>query len=180
MSHPQSTLFSRQILMVAALGACLCSPFAFAAGTGTGNSKSADIEARYKADIAVCNSGKSQEDKATCIREAGAAKEEAERNRLVNPNESYTKNELARCQELPADQRDLCVMQMTGKNTTTEGSVAGGGILRETTITVPGTPPTVSPGTAAPVTTPVEPAPGLTPNPPATMPAPTLAPGASK
>src|SRR3546814_9681921 len=105
------------------------------------------------------------QDKATCWREAGAAREESRRHRLSNGNESYQQNQTSRCQALPVAERGDCMLQMSGQDTKVEGSVGAGGVLRETTITIPGT-PTPAPG-AAPVT----PAPGLTPNPPATVPA---------
>lgn len=117
-----------------ALAACLAAPLAIAAGSGAASSN-ADIEARYKSDVAVCNSGQSQEDKKTCLREAGAAREEAQRNRLGNGNQSFNSNEVARCQALPTEQREDCMLQMSGKDTVTQGSVNAGGVLRETTIT---------------------------------------------
>jgi hypothetical protein len=48
---------------------------------------------------------------------------------------------LQRCERLPAETRAACEMQMHGQNTTVHGSVSGGGVLRESTVTVPvGTP----------------------------------------
>ncbi len=165
--HTRSRILSSRTLAACALGACLAVPLAMAAGSGASMS-AADIEARYKADLARCNAGQTNQDKPTCIREAGAAREEASRNRLNNGNpQAYGENEKARCNALPIDQRDECMLQMSGVGTTTEGSVGGGGVLRETTITTTGT-PTPAPGTV--------PAPGLTPNPPAVVPAPSLTP----
>src|SRR3546814_13124526 len=92
----------------------------------------------------------------TCLREAGAARDESRRHRLINGNESYQQNQTSRCQALPVAERGDCMLQMSGQDTKVEGSVGAGGVLRETTITIPGT-PTPAPG-AAPVT----PAPGLT------------------
>ncbi|NYT61843.1 hypothetical protein H0A66_05830 [Alcaligenaceae bacterium] len=136
MRNPVQLLY-RPIWAAAILAACLATPLAFAAGPGaTGNH--ADIEARYQSDIALCNSGKSAEDKKTCLREAGAAREEALRNRLGNGNQqALSANETARCKALPTEQRDDCLLQMSGKDTVSQGSVNAGGILRETTIPVP-------------------------------------------
>ncbi len=169
--HTRSTILSSRMLAAYALGACLAAPLAMAASS-TATMSAADIEARYKTDIARCNAGQTNQDKPTCIREAGAAREEANRNRLNNGNpQAYDKNEKARCDALPMDQRDECMLQMSGVGTTTQGSVGGGGVLRETTITTTETPapaPGTVPGTA--------PAPGLTPSPPAVVPAPSLTP----
>lgn len=168
--HTRSTP-SHRMLAACALGACLVAPLAMAAGSSAAAVSSTDIETRYKADIARCNAGQTNQDKPTCIREAGAAREEANRNRLDNSNpQAENANKKARCNALPATERDDCMLQMSGNNTATQGSVGGGGVLRETTITTTGT-PTPAPGTA-----PATPAPGLTSNPPAVVPAPSLTP----
>jgi hypothetical protein len=164
--------------MAIGLGLSLSTAAAWAASASTPTN--ADIEARYRLDVERCNTGQTNQDKATCLREAGAARDEARRNRLTNANESYQQNETARCQALPADQREDCMLQMSGQNTTTQGSVGAGGILRETTIEVPGTPAPaggVVPGATSPAPSAL-PAPGLTPNPPPAVPAPSLTPTA--
>ena len=152
------------------IGVCLAAPIAMGAGTGANAQPGTDIEARYRLDVERCNTGQTNQDKATCLREAGAARDEARRNRLNNGNQSYQQNQTSRCQSLPEGERNDCMLQMSGQNTRTEGSIGAGGVLRETTITIPGTPAPAA--GAAPVT----PAPGLTPNPPPVTPAPTLAP----
>lgn len=142
----RSTPLSRHTGIICALAISMASTIAMAAAPGASSKTEADIQARYQSDMAVCNSGQSNESKADCKREAGAALEEARRNRLGNGNQAFDKNEVARCQALPATERDECMLQMSGKNTTTdssvntttEGSVGAGGVLRETTITTPG------------------------------------------
>ena len=125
--HTRSTILSSRLLAACALGACLISPLAIAAGPGPAMS-AADIEARYKTDVARCNAGQTNQDKATCLREAGAAREEANRNRLNNGNpQAYDANQKARCDALPVEQRDECMLQMSGVGTTTQGSIGGGG-----------------------------------------------------
>ncbi|WP_353149773.1 hypothetical protein [Pollutimonas bauzanensis] len=128
-------LFSVTAWSTGTLAAILLSSVALAATPAKTNS---EIEARYQSDVALCNSGQSNQDKADCMREAGAARDEARRNRLNNSNQAYDKNEVARCQALPTAERDECMLQMSGSNTTTQGSVGAGGVLRETTITTPG------------------------------------------
>ncbi len=158
----RSRLLSRPSLLGMALSACLAAPLAMAAGSGA----SPDMQARYKADVERCNTGQTNQDKATCLQEAGAALEEARRHRLTNEQRLSSENHVKRCEALPGTQRDDCMLQMSGQNTTVHGSVAGGGVLRETIITVPADTMT---GSTTHSTTP-----GLVPNP--TMPAPSLAP----
>jgi hypothetical protein len=88
-----------------------------------------DLEARYQQERAACASGKSAEDRATCLREAAAAHEAARHGELDEPENNYAANALARCMALPADERDACRHRM--REGETEGSVSGGGIIRE-------------------------------------------------
>jgi hypothetical protein len=168
----RSTFLPRLLASASLIGLCLAAPIAMGAGSGTTGRSDTDIEARYKLDVERCNTGQTNQDKATCLREAGAARDESRRNRLTNANESYQQNQTSRCHSLPVAERNDCMLQMSGQNTKTEGSIGAGGVLRETTITIPGTPAPAA-GVA-----PVMPAPGLTPNPPPVTPAPTLAPTA--
>jgi len=134
MDHRSATP-CRYILAICALGAGLLSGGAFAA-----NGSTADIEAQYRQDIERCNTGQTNQDVATCKREAGAALQEARRQRLLTHQEqSIDSNTTARCQALPTNLRDDCMLQMSqSANTTIQGSVGGGGILRTTEITIPG------------------------------------------
>ncbi|OWT54749.1 hypothetical protein CEY11_21545 [Candidimonas nitroreducens] len=102
-----------------------------------GPSRNADLRAQYQSDVAFCKSSATTESRATCMKEAGAAYEEAKRNRLVSGSHDYQQDSTNRCKSLPAGQQQDCMMQMSGQNTVTRGSVESGGILRETTITVP-------------------------------------------
>jgi hypothetical protein len=89
-----------------------------------------DAQARYQQERAACESGKSHQDRATCLREAGAALGEARRGRLEDTQAQYENNALIRCNPLPPEDRKACIARMQGQGTT-RGSVAGGGIYRE-------------------------------------------------
>lgn len=107
----------------------------FAAGsmaslTASAAGASADANARYQAERAICNSGQSNQDRATCLKEAGAALAESKRGRLDEGKGSYQQNAMTRCNALPGDERDACQRRIDGEGTTT-GSVAAGGVLRE-------------------------------------------------
>lgn len=118
-------------LSAAAVGAVLFAGLAAAAG---GNL--ADAQARYQQDRTACMSGQSQQDRATCLREAGAALEEAKRARAGDSDSAYEQNRLIRCDGLPAGDREDCLRRMRGEGTVS-GSVESGGIYRELRTTVP-------------------------------------------
>lgn len=130
----------------------------------------AGIQAQYEQDVAACKNGSTGQERTACMREAGAAREEANRQRLSDgTTDQHQQNMLDRCNRLPADSRQDCITQMTSP-TQVRGSVQGGGVLRETVIQVPagtaGTVPPPPPPVGAPG---MAPAPGMTPPPPAPM-----------
>lgn len=135
------TISARLLLCAFALGAC-------SAVNAASVSTSADAKARYESDVARCKAGQTNQDEATCIREAGAALEEANRNRLTNNDSNYAQNQTDRCHKLPVNEQSDCLKQMSGADTQTQGSINAGGVLRETKIEVsPGTPgSTTTPG----------------------------------
>lgn len=96
-----------------------------------------DMQARYKEDIQRCESLTDPESKQTCRREAGAALQEARNHRLMRGNADTSANASARCQRLPTAQRADCERLMSDSSAVEHGSVSGGGVLRELTITVP-------------------------------------------
>jgi hypothetical protein len=118
-------------LLACAVGALLLAGMAAAAG---GNPSEA--QARYQQDRAACMSVQSKEDRATCLREAGAALQEAKRGQIGGGQTSYEQNQLLRCDRLTAGEREDCLRRMRGEGTVS-GSVEGGGIYRELRTTVP-------------------------------------------
>lgn len=134
------------LALAAALGS-LASVSTPAADRTSGDS----AERVYQRERAACLSGRTHQDQATCLREAGAALEEARRGRLATPPTDYMANALRRCEVLPADDRADCKARVAGYGTQS-GSVEGGGIYRETvTRSVQLPPPSVGgSGTAEP------------------------------
>jgi surface antigen len=93
--------------------------------------RSPDAQSRYESERAVCMHGLSNQDRATCLKEAGAALQEARRGQLATADErALEHNRLARCDAQTGADRDDCVMRMQGAGTTS-GSAQAGGILRE-------------------------------------------------
>ncbi|MDN4588826.1 hypothetical protein DBA29_10015 [Xenophilus aerolatus] len=80
-----------------------------------------------------------QQDKAACQREAGAARQEAQRGGLTSASgATYDQNALARCQLQPAADRADCEARVRGSGTSsTQGTVMGGGVIRETVTPTP-------------------------------------------
>lgn len=100
---------------------------------------SAAVEARYQSDRMVCMSGQSNQSEATCLKEAGAARDAARRHQLVDVQPSYQANALRRCAALPPEDKRDCESRMRGEGSIS-GSVRDGGVIRETTTIVPADP----------------------------------------
>ena len=114
-------------LALCAAGTLLSATLASAADRGK---QLSSAQAIYQQDRAACLSGQTNQDRATCLREAGAALQEARRGGLDDRQAEYERNRLLRCDSQPAEDRQDCVRRMSGEGTIS-GSVAGGGILRE-------------------------------------------------
>lgn len=98
--------------------------------------------ARMQSEQASCDGV--QQDKAACLREAGAARQEAGRGGLTSAGPAASEaNATARCQLQPAADRADCEARLRGapgSSSTTSGSVMGGGVIRETVTPLPATP----------------------------------------
>lgn len=116
-------------LLLVSLAVPLC---AFAADKGAASA----ARQTYLQERSACMKLSGDERK-TCLREAGAALEEARKGTLVLQGEEYAQNQFLRCQvHKNAEERSYCERRMRGEGTQT-GSVEGGGILRELTVIVP-------------------------------------------
>jgi len=97
----------------------------------------AEAQARYREDIKVCNSGQSNQDRATCRREAGSALAEAKRGALNDAPGQYQQNALQRCSvHKDEDERRACEARMSGQGSS-DGSVAAGGVLHQSVTVTP-------------------------------------------
>lgn len=112
-----------------------------------------DASGNYRQERAACMSGMTQQDRATCLREAGAAAAEKRAGRLDTNADQYAANALKRCDTLQGEDRAACTARIAGRGDV-QGSVAGGGVLRsvETVVLPPGqTSVRIEPKTADPV-----------------------------
>jgi hypothetical protein len=102
-----------------------------AAGNAAAATRASDAQLRYQQERAVCMSGQSNQDRATCLKEAGAAFAENKRDSLGRSDESaLQRNRQQRCDALKGGDREDCLRRMSGEGTTS-GSAQQGGILRE-------------------------------------------------
>ena len=106
---------------------------------GTALAADAGAQARYRQEMAVCDSGRSNQDTATCREEARRALAAARSGQLNEPSTSYQQNATQRCGVLQGDDMRDCEARMRGQGSV-EGSVGGGGIIRESVTT------TITPG----------------------------------
>jgi len=101
-----------------------------------------DAKSLYLRERANCEAGNTAQDRATCLKEAGAALDEKKKGKLDNSG-SPTANATDRCNVVPAKDKADCLARVVGpqgpnQRVTTSGSVEGGGMIKETTTTTPG------------------------------------------
>jgi hypothetical protein len=97
-----------------------------------------DKSGNYRQEIQACLSGRSHQDKDTCLREARNARA-AKRQGALDTGEDYMANALARCEPFTGQELASCQARVMGFGNAS-GSVAGGGLLRwvETVVMQPG------------------------------------------
>ncbi len=106
---------------------------------GAGQAAAADKGGSdYQAQRAACLNGSSNEDRATCLKEAGAARQEAGRGGLTS-GRNADQNAVARCDNVPASDKSDC-LRRAQDGSIVSGSPAAGGVLRETVTTTTGSP----------------------------------------
>ena len=108
----------------------------FGAGAAAQGASSTAVTSPTGNPYKSCTDGTSNEDRTTCMKEAGAAQAEAKRGQLSSPGSATEQNALQRCEALPGDQQDACRMRIQGAGSVS-GSVAGGGVIREVTVQQP-------------------------------------------
>ncbi len=140
----------RPLALAACLAGLLAAPGAYAAshtGKAVGSTPGAparpaemDNSGNYRQEVQACRAGRTGEDLATCMTEARNAEAERRKGTLTN-NGSLEQNALARCEVFKtSEDKEACRARIVG-HVEIEGSVAGGGILRQVSITQPAPPP---------------------------------------
>jgi hypothetical protein len=112
-----------------------------------------DASGSYQQEVNACMTGKTQQDRETCLKEARNAQADKKRGLLDNASAKPDNNAAARCSVLTGEEKAACQARLLGFGNTT-GSVAGGGVLREVeTVVMPAGAGsvTIEPKTADPV-----------------------------
>lgn len=110
-----------------------------------------DASGSYQQEVQACMTGKTQQDQATCLREARNAHADKKRG-VLDAGANFQANAQARCDVLQGEDKAACQARILGYGSTS-GSVAGGGLLREveTVVAPAGSTVTIEPQTAEPV-----------------------------
>ena len=97
----------------------------------------AQAQARYRDEMAHCNSGQSHQSLVTCRQEAGATRADARRNDAVQVDPAqYQGNALQRCAVHQGDDRLACEARIVGQGDVTR-DVEAGGLLRQSITVTP-------------------------------------------
>jgi hypothetical protein len=133
-SDVMKTAIRTSLAVLLAAGSVAGASSAMAAGSAAVRDPDASILQRERA---VCDG--IQQDRTACLREASAARQAARHGGLTSaPPTSYEQNALARCSLQPPVDRPDCEARVLGSGmTSVDGSVMGGGLLRETVRPVP-------------------------------------------
>jgi hypothetical protein len=99
-----------------------------------GSNTSSQAQANYVHEMAVCNSGQSNQTLATCRLEAGNALAEAKRGQLNDVPNQYQTNALRRCESHTGDDYQACVARILGQGDITSGTQAGGVLRKSITV----------------------------------------------
>ncbi len=109
-----------------------------------------DASGSTRIEKAACRNDMSQQDYATCMREANNAAAEKRSGKLDNPGADFQTNALSRCEVLSGEEKIACQARIAGYGSTS-GSVIGGGVVRQIeTVVVPsdGSTVTIQPKTS--------------------------------
>ena len=132
-SHETPTL--RMVLVsigIASLFTVTAASAQVAAGT-TG----IDASGSYKKEVQACMNGQSQQDRATCLREANNARAEKSNRAPASTASNLNANTTARCNVLTGEDKAACTARVLGYGSES-GSVAGGGVMTKVeTVVMP-------------------------------------------
>jgi hypothetical protein len=124
-------LFSK-IASAATLALFIASP-AWSAGKAAASA----AQQQYQQERQHCLSGQSQQDRATCLKEAQSAYQEARKASLGSQSTGeLSRNATQRCDAQPAADRAACVDRLTQPGATS-GNIKAGGLIRETETKLP-------------------------------------------
>ena len=112
-----------------------------------------DASGNYQSEVQACRSGRTQQDTATCLREARNARADHSSGKSQATAAQLQGNAMARCEPLNGQDKAACQARVVGYGSES-GSVAGGGVLNSVeTVVMPAgaTSVLIAPVTANPV-----------------------------
>jgi hypothetical protein len=135
---PKNHQRSRQSLAYFGATALLAMTAATAqVATGAPGATGIDASGSFQQEVQACMTGRTQQDRDTCLKEARNAQGDKKRGLLDNASGQYEANAAARCDVLAGEEKAACQARVMGYGNTS-GSVAGGGVLREVeTVVLP-------------------------------------------
>lgn len=102
-----------------------------------------DATGNAASELAACNSGRTQQDRETCLKEVKNANAAKRAGRIDNSGGEFRLNALKRCNALMGEDKVACEARVVGYGNP-KGSVAGGGVITEVeTVVVPSNASTV-------------------------------------
>lgn len=110
-----------------------------------------DATGNAKSEMAACNNGKTQQDRATCLIEVKNANAAKRAGKVDNAGGQFQANAMQRCNVLPSQDKIACEARVAGYGNP-QGSVAGGGVITEIeTVVLPKNtgPVTIQPKTSS-------------------------------
>lgn len=98
-----------------------------------------DASGKAKSELAACNSGKTRQDRDACLKEVRNANSEKRAGTLRNGGD-YAANAMQRCEVFKDSENLAACRARIEAEVKLEGSVAGGGVLRQQETVVPAKP----------------------------------------
>ncbi len=103
-------------------------------GSALAQDASQTVQTRYTQEVEKCRTNNTQDSLATCLREAGAARDAATKGQLAAPGGEASSNATQRCEAFQtASEKADCMKRVQAG--AVSGSVSGGGVLRESVTT---------------------------------------------
>ena len=98
-----------------------------------------DASGKARSEAVACNSGKTQQDRVACLAEVRNANAEKRAGKLGNVAD-YTANAMRRCDVFKESEALAACRARVESQAGLDGSVAGGGVLRQKETVVPAAP----------------------------------------
>jgi hypothetical protein len=95
-----------------------------------------DASGSAASEMAACNNGTSQQSRQTCLTEVRNANAAKRAGKVDNAGGQFEVNAMQRCNVLTGEDKLACQLRISGAGSA-QGSVAGGGVLREIETVVP-------------------------------------------